>query len=102
VATTFINVSINENIDKVMDLLKENLPTLKESYPQIIEGPLVVGVEALTEEVVKIKVTAKTNPEEHYSVQRGLLKYVKELFDENDIKISDQHNGNTKGEKNEL
>ena len=87
VATTFINISVKENIDKVMDLLKENLPALKENYPQIIEGPLVVGVEALSDESVTIKITAKTNPEEHYSVQRGLLKSVKELFDEHNISM---------------
>lgn len=86
-ASVVVSIGYQENIDSVITLLDEDLPSLKEAYPQIIEGPVVTGVENLDKSSVNIKITAKTNCEEHYSVQRALLKRVKELFDENNIKI---------------
>ena len=85
VAVALIDISYDEDIDKVIKVLDDNLPSLKENYPQIIEGPVVVGVDALADSSVTIRVTAKTNPEDHYAVQRALLKYTKELFEENNI-----------------
>lgn len=84
-AVALIDISYDEDIDKVTKLLDDKLPSLKENYPQIIEGPVVVGVETLADSSITIKVTAKTNPEDHYSVQRGMYKYIKELFDENNV-----------------
>ena len=86
-ASVIVSVGYKENIDKVITLLDEELPSLKENYPQIIEGPIVSGIDNLGQSSVNIKITAKTNCEEHYSVQRALLKRVKELFDENNIEI---------------
>lgn len=87
VAVALINISYKQNVDEVIALLDEKLPSLKENYPQIIEGPIVVGVDKMNDNGVTIKITAKTNAEEHYSVQRGLLKYIKEIFDEHNIEI---------------
>lgn len=101
-AVALIDISYDEDIEKVMKLLDDNLPLLKETYPQIIEGPVVVGVDTLADSSVTIRVTAKTNPEDHYSVQRGLLKYIKELFDENNINMPYPQLVIHKGDKNEL
>lgn len=87
VAAVLVDVNYKHNIDNVIALLDEKLPSLKDHYPQIIEGPIVAGVEHLANNGVTIKVTAKTNAEEHYSVQRAMNKYIKELFDENNIDI---------------
>lgn len=102
VAVALIDIAYEENIDKVINLLEEKLPMLIETYPQIIEGPIVVGVDTLADSSVTIKVTAKTNPEDHYSVQRGLLKYIKELFDEYNINMPYPQVVVHKGDKNEL
>lgn len=87
VAAVNVDVAYKENLDKVIALLEEKLPAVKESYPQIIEGPIVVGVDELGASAVSIKVTTKTEPEEHYAVKRALLKYIKDLFDENNVEI---------------
>lgn len=87
VAIALIDISYDEDIDRVIKILDDNLPSLKDNYPQIIEGPIVVGVDALADSSVTIRVTAKTNPEDHYAVQRALLKYTKELFEQNDIEM---------------
>ena len=87
VAVALVDVAYKENVEKVFALLDERLPSLKENYPQIIEGPVVIGVEKLGDKGVTIKITAKTNAEEHYAVQRAMFKYIKELFEENNVEI---------------
>lgn len=86
-ASVVVEVAYKEDIDKVIALLEENLHTVKENYPQIIEGPVVIGVDDLKTNGVGIRINAKTIPEEHYAVKRGILKTVKELFDKNQIEI---------------
>lgn len=85
VAIVLIEVPFSEDINKVTKLLEDKMSSLNENYPQIIEGPLVVGVEYLRENGAVIKVTAKTNPETHYSVKRAMLKQVKEILDKEKI-----------------
>lgn len=82
-----ISIAYHEKIDKVIKLLEEKLPLLKEQFPQIIEGPNVVGVSNLGASSVDIKINVKTNTEEHYGVERGIKKFVKDLFDEEGIEI---------------
>lgn len=86
-AVAIASISYNESIDRVIALLDEHLPSLKENYKQIIEGPVVAGVDRLSDNAVDIRITAKTEPEEHYAVQRALNKFIKDLFDEYHIEI---------------
>lgn len=95
-----VEVEYKENIDSVISLLEEKLAPLKESFSQIVEGPNVVGVTNLGVNGVSIRIMVKTNSEQHYAVERAIKKYVKELFDENGIKIPFNqlviHNDNNK------
>lgn len=102
VAEVLVDIAYEENIDNVINILENKLPLLKDTYPQIIEGPIVVGVDTVTDNSVSIKVTAKTNPEKHYSVQRGLLKYIKEIIEQNDIKVPYSRVSIQNGGKNEF
>lgn len=85
-AVVEVNVSYDCDLNYVVTLLAEQLPSLKENYPQIIEGPIVSGIEKLNKDSITLKINAKTNCEEHYSVQRALYKAIKELFEEHNIK----------------
>ena len=84
-AVVEVNVSYDCDLNYVVTLLDEQLPSLKENYPQIIEGPIVSGIEKLNKDSITLKINAKTNCEEHYSVQRALYKAIKELFEEHNI-----------------
>ena len=86
VAVVEINVRYDCDLNQVITLLDEHLPSLKDNYPQIIEGPIVAGIERLNDNNITLKINAKTNCEEHYSVQRALYKEIKEIFDKNNIK----------------
>lgn len=87
VAASLIEIPYEENIAKVTKILEEGLSSLCENHPQIIEGPLVVGVEGLTEKGFILKITAKTNPEKQYTVRRAMLKQIKETLEQAQIKF---------------
>lgn len=82
-----ITVAYHENIDHVIQVLEEHLGELRDMFPQIIEGPNVIGVVGLNDSSVAIRVNVKTNTEEHYAVERGINKFVKDLFDKEGIEI---------------
>lgn len=82
-----VDIAYEENIEHVMKVLKDNLHVIHDKYPQIIEGPNVVGVVDLASSGVTIRVNVKTLPEEHYEVERALKKFIKELFDKENIEI---------------
>lgn len=86
-ADVTVTISYQDEINKTIALLEEKLPTIKDLYPQIIEGPNVVGVRNLSVNGVDIGIIAKTLSEQHYSVERGLRKYIYELFLEYNITI---------------
>lgn len=82
-----ITVAYHENIDHVIQVLEEHLGEIRDMFPQIIEGPNVIGVVGLNDSSVAIRVNVKTNTEEHYAVERGIKKFVKDLFDKEGIEI---------------
>ena len=83
-----IRIGYEEDVNKVINLLEEKLVTIKDSFPQVIEGPNVIGVSELANQGMIITITLKTIANEQYSVKRAINKFVKEIFDENNIKIA--------------
>jgi len=80
------DIAYQEDINRVFKLIEENLENLKEIYPQIIEGPNIVGIIDVGNSV-KIRITVKTISEQHYAVERGIRKYLKEVFEEHQIEM---------------
>jgi small-conductance mechanosensitive channel len=80
-----IEVDYQENLHKVLALLEEKIGSLREVFPQILEGPNVVGIIDLGPNSQTIRITAKTTSEEHYAVERGIYRFAKELFEEKGI-----------------
>ncbi|MDD2492881.1 MAG: mechanosensitive ion channel family protein [Bacilli bacterium] len=95
-----IAISYNENLDQVISLLEEQLVVIKDLFPQVIEGPNVIGVVNFADNAIIIRITVKTESEQHYGVERAIRKHVKEVFDENGIAIPFPqlvvYNGNNK------
>ncbi|HHX79135.1 MAG TPA: mechanosensitive ion channel family protein [Acholeplasmataceae bacterium] len=90
-AVVEVGVAYEETISEVIALLDDRLRNMKDEFPQIIEGPNVMGVISLGASGVIIRITSKTLPEEHYAVERAITKFVKEVFDENGIEIPYDH-----------
>lgn len=88
VASIDVAVAPRYDVDAIIELLEENLGSLSENYPQIIEGPNVVGTTQIGADGTTLRIIVKTLPEEHYAVERGIKKLIKELFEKNNIEFS--------------
>ncbi|MBN2539897.1 MAG: mechanosensitive ion channel family protein [Bacilli bacterium] len=87
IAIIDFGIAYKEDIQKTMDILKEDLPRYKEIFPEIIEDPVCVGVIALADSSVNLRVICKTETEKHYAVERFIRQGIKELLDKNNIEI---------------
>ena len=61
-------------LELVEKVLKDNLPTMKEKIPQIIEGPFYKGVSEYGTSNVVLKLLAKSKEEDRFQVQRDILR----------------------------
>lgn len=92
-----INVSYEDDIEKVEKVLKEvclNIPNITNKVSDVV---LCDGVEDLGDSSVIFKLSTYVNIKDIYYVKRIILKEVKMLFDKNNIKIPypqvEVHNG---------
>ena len=82
-----ISISYNEDIEKVEQVLNENLGKIKEKYKAIVNGPTYVGVQSLADSAVIIRVIAECNEMMRYQVQRDINREIKIIFEKNNIQI---------------
>ncbi len=80
-------IAYQEDIAKTTELLRAELPKLKEMYPDILEDPQVVGVIELASSSVNMRVIVKTVMEKHYAVERAIRQRIKEILDAAGIEI---------------
>lgn len=82
-AVVDIGVPYQEEIDRVMEVLEragEELMAQPETAPLLLERPEILGVEALTESQVTIRVLLKTQPTKQWQVGRHYRALVKRVF----------------------
>lgn len=86
-----IGIAYGEDIDKAITVMQEVCNQVAAENPVIVEGPNVIGVQALGVSDVILRVIAKTENGEHWGVERQLRKAIKEAFDKNGIEIPFPH-----------
>jgi small conductance mechanosensitive channel len=89
-----IGVAYKENLEKVMDLMKQVGDQLKEDNEfsdKIIEPIEIFGVDAFGDSAITIKARLKTRPIQQWTVGREYRKRLKETFDEHNIEIPFPH-----------
>ncbi|NTW71844.1 MAG: mechanosensitive ion channel family protein [Eubacteriaceae bacterium] len=82
-----IPVAYEENLERCMEILERLCGEIAEGNESIIEGPVVMGVQALESSSVSIRVSAKTLPMEQWNVERLMRLRIKEEFDREGIEI---------------
>lgn len=80
-----VPVAYEADIAKVMTLLEQACVETGQSIPEVLEGPIVVGVVDLKPGEVIVRVVAKTVPLEQTKVETAFRHRVKVLFDEAQI-----------------
>lgn len=86
-----IGISYGDDIDKAMEVMQQACEQVAKGNESIVEGPNVVGVQALGTSDVVLRVIAKTVNMEQWAVERQLRKAIKEAFEENGIEIPFPH-----------
>jgi small-conductance mechanosensitive channel len=89
-----IGVAYKENIEKVMDLMKQVGDQLKEDKDfndKIIEPIEIFGVNEFGDSAIIIKARLKTKPIQQWTVGREYRKRLKETFDQHNIEIPFPH-----------
>ena len=86
-ASVTVGVEYGESLPRVEIVIRENLETIKEHIPAIIEGPYYKGVSALGASSVDLLFIAKCREEDIFQVQRDMNRELKLLFDANNIGI---------------
>jgi small-conductance mechanosensitive channel len=89
-----IGVAYRENVDAVIDALRETGDGLAKDPafgPLIVEPMEILGVDSFGESSVNIKVMFKTMPVKQWPVAREFRRRVKKTFDERGIRIPYPH-----------
>ena len=86
-ASVTVGVEYGESLPRVEIVIRDNLETIKEHIPAIIEGPYYTGVSALGASSVDLLFIAKCREEDIFQVQRDMNRELKLLFDANNIGI---------------
>lgn len=87
VAKCYVGISYGDRIEKVEKIIADNLPTIKEKIPAIVEGPFYKGVSELADSSVNLLFVAKCKETDIYQVERDLNREIKIVFDDNNVNI---------------
>lgn len=85
-AVVDIPISYDENINEVLDLMKQ----IATNYPKnksILGSVDVLGVKGFNEKNLLIRVTCKTKKGEHWKIERDLRRYFKDALEKENIHI---------------
>lgn len=80
-----IGVKGTEALERVEAILKKEFPNMRKHLPEIVDGPFYSGVVALNGGGVTIRVSAQCKESDRITLQRGLNREMKLLFDQYEI-----------------
>lgn len=86
-AISEISIEYSADLDKVEEIIKHNLATIKDKIPQIVQGPIYDGVDQLGDSAVIVRVIAHCEEKDRMNVRRLLNKELKLVLDKNGINI---------------
>ena len=87
IAKCYFATRYEDRIENIEAIIADNLESIKEKIPLIVEGPYYKGVSELGESSVNLLFVAKCKEADIYQVQRDLNREIKIMFDNNDIGI---------------
>ncbi|GFI61402.1 small-conductance mechanosensitive channel [Clostridiales bacterium] len=82
-----VGVAYEEDIDKVISVLKDELAQSMGSIDGLLETPEVLGIAGLEDSAVVIRIVAKCRVKTNFAVERELRLRIKRRFDKESISI---------------
>ena len=86
-AVCTFSVAYREDIDSVLQLIRDGFPRYREEIPEIQDGPYLRGVTELGDSGITIEMAALTNHADASRTEHLMLQLTKRLFDEHGIEI---------------
>lgn len=87
IAVTEVSVEYSADLNKVEEIIKDNLEEIKTKIPEIVSGPTYDGVETLADSGVVVRIAAQCDERNRIQVRRDLNKEIKNILDQNGINI---------------
>ncbi len=87
IAISDVDIEYSESLERVEEVIANNLNIIKEKIPTIIDGPYYKGVASLGTSGVKLRIVAKCKEDSKFQTQRDINRQIKLIFDENNINI---------------
>lgn len=82
-----IGIEYGEDLERVEKVLLEGFRTVKNSIPEIIDGPFYKGVQELGDSAVTLRIIATCEEKDRIQVARDLNREIFLLFKKNDINV---------------
>ncbi|MFZ5597392.1 MAG: mechanosensitive ion channel family protein [Bacillota bacterium] len=86
-AVVTVGIAYEEDIDRTIEVLRQECLAARADLPSILEDPEVQGVTALGDSSVSIRTVARTVPGEQWNVERELMKRFKKALHRANIEI---------------
>lgn len=86
-AMVVVDIEYGESLERVENVIKNNLERMKNNIPAIKDGPYYVGVSELGASGVSLKFIAQCKETVRFQTERDMLRELKLIFDENDVGI---------------
>ena len=96
-AIVYIDVAYEEDNDHVEEILNDELEKISTTIPNLLEPIRLMGIQDLTASSVKYRIEVRTEPMQHFIIERQIRKALKQRLDKEKIKIPytqiEVHNG---------
>ena len=86
-AVVDVGISYEDDVDKAIEVLKDEMKKAWEEVSGMIEEPNVLGITGLDDSAVTIRIVTKCETKENYKVERELRLRIKKRFDAEGITI---------------
>ena len=86
-ASVTVEITYDESIERVENIIRRSLPEIKENVVGIKEGPYYLGVSSFNASGVELKLIARALENDKYQAERDLRRQIKLIFDKHNIDI---------------
>lgn len=86
-ASCDVGIEYGESLERVENILAEELPNIRKRLPKAIDGPFYKGVVELGDNSVTIRIVVQCTEGDRAQLERDLNREMKLLFDKHDISI---------------
>lgn len=83
-----MDIAYEEDTYKATEILKEACESFKKEHENVVEGPNVVGVVALKDSGVTLRVVGKAKPMTQWDLETELRAYLKKILDVNNVELA--------------